>query len=424
MNRRALLRAGAAAAGALALARGAGAAAAVASPSAREWSTLRAALAGHLVLPRDGGYDAARAVYDLRFASATPAAVAYCASASDVQRSIDFCRAHHLAPIPRCGGHSFGGYSTGSGLIIDVSPMNRVAVHGRTATVGAGHAARRPLHGRRRRGRARAGRELPDGGHHRPRARRRGRCARSPLRPHRRRARIGEPRDRRRARPRCRRVLPQRPALGEPRRRRTQLRGGDLARAAHRADPAAGPLHPRVPVGRGRRSAPCVGRVDRSRARRAVEQLHAPECRTERAHRAHDRGVRRHAGDARRPSRRARARPSAAPRRSVTSARRPICGRCWSRRAVPRSRWPSAASPHPARPGRSPAPPSLSSPHISPVAPPSHAGAAFTGALETFQHEFPTWAERWSSTATAGRSTPWHPRRPHSSTGRRCASSR
>jgi FAD/FMN-containing dehydrogenase len=90
------------------------------------------------VLPSDAAYGAARLVYDLRWDGAAPAAVAYCATAGDVQRCVDFARRQHLAPIPRCGGHSYGGYSTGAGLVIDVSPMSGVRVRGRTATVGAG----------------------------------------------------------------------------------------------------------------------------------------------------------------------------------------------------------------------------------------------------------------------------------------------
>ena len=107
-------------------------------PSAAQWSALRGSLAGELVLPAQPAYGAAKLVYDLRYEDATPAAVAYAASAGDVQRLVDFARTHALAPIPRCGGHSYGGYSTGAGLIIDVGRMNTVSAAGSSATVGAG----------------------------------------------------------------------------------------------------------------------------------------------------------------------------------------------------------------------------------------------------------------------------------------------
>jgi FAD/FMN-containing dehydrogenase len=107
-------------------------------PTAPQWSALRRSLSGQLVLPDQASYADAKLVYDLRFENAAPAAIGYAASTTDVQRLIDFARNHALAPIPRCGGHSYAGYSTGSGLIVDVSALNGVRVAGSVATVGAG----------------------------------------------------------------------------------------------------------------------------------------------------------------------------------------------------------------------------------------------------------------------------------------------
>jgi FAD/FMN-containing dehydrogenase len=108
------------------------------------WDTLARSLSGRLVLPTDRGYATARELYDPRFDSVRPAAIAYCASALDVQQTVDFARAHGVRPIPRGGGHSYAGYSTGPGLVVDVTRMDTVKVtaakHGApaTATVGAG----------------------------------------------------------------------------------------------------------------------------------------------------------------------------------------------------------------------------------------------------------------------------------------------
>jgi FAD/FMN-containing dehydrogenase len=107
-------------------------------PTAAQWSALRQSLSGKLVLPDQVAYAEAKLVYDLRFEDARPAAIGYAASSTDVQRLIDFARQHALAPIPRSGGHSYAGYSTGSGLIIDVSALAGVSVAGSTARVGAG----------------------------------------------------------------------------------------------------------------------------------------------------------------------------------------------------------------------------------------------------------------------------------------------
>jgi FAD/FMN-containing dehydrogenase len=101
---------------------------------AAAWSALASSLSGRLVLPSSPSYATDRLLYDPRFDDLNPAAVAYCASPSDVQRCVSFARAHGIGPIPRCGGHSYGGYSSGPGLVVDVTPMNTVTV---TSAAGA-----------------------------------------------------------------------------------------------------------------------------------------------------------------------------------------------------------------------------------------------------------------------------------------------
>jgi FAD/FMN-containing dehydrogenase len=99
---------------------------------------LAKSLDGRLVLPSSSRYSSSRLVYDLRYANDRPIAVAYCTSPTDVARCLEFASAHRIAPIPRAGGHSYGGYSTGSGLIIDVSSINRTSFSHSSALVGAG----------------------------------------------------------------------------------------------------------------------------------------------------------------------------------------------------------------------------------------------------------------------------------------------
>jgi hypothetical protein len=111
-------------------------------PSAAQWRALAASLRGHLVLPGERAYGTAHLLYSPKFDGQRPVAIAYCASPSDVARTIAFARAHAIELAARCGGHSYGGYSGGTGrLIVDVSTMS--GVHpapspGGTATVGAG----------------------------------------------------------------------------------------------------------------------------------------------------------------------------------------------------------------------------------------------------------------------------------------------
>lgn len=113
-------------------------------PNAAAWRGLARSLSGRLVLPSDRGYRTALELFDPRFDVARPAAIAYCATALDVQRTVHFARAHEIRPIPRSGGHSYAGYSTGSGLVVDVTRLSAVKVTAArrggpaSAKVGAG----------------------------------------------------------------------------------------------------------------------------------------------------------------------------------------------------------------------------------------------------------------------------------------------
>jgi FAD/FMN-containing dehydrogenase len=103
-----------------------------------DWDTLRRHLAGDLVLPADADYDRARQAESSEFDAIRPQAVAFCESAADVSTVVRFAGDNTLHTVPRSGGHSFGGYSTTDGVILDVSRMNQVQVNGGTVTVGSG----------------------------------------------------------------------------------------------------------------------------------------------------------------------------------------------------------------------------------------------------------------------------------------------
>ncbi|MFI6920671.1 FAD-binding oxidoreductase [Nonomuraea spiralis] len=106
--------------------------------AAADWAALRRRMRGEVVLPGDPGYATARGIADPRFDQVRPRAVARCSTADDVRLAVDFARHHRLTPHPRSGGHSFAGYSTGPGLVIDVSPLNTITLDGATARIGAG----------------------------------------------------------------------------------------------------------------------------------------------------------------------------------------------------------------------------------------------------------------------------------------------
>jgi FAD binding domain/Berberine and berberine like len=106
-----------------------------------DWARLAHTLSGSLVRPDQAGYATDHELFDFRYDSIDPAGIAYCATPDDVARSIGFARQHGIVPTPRAGGHSYAGYSTSGGLVVDVTRMATVTppVSGSTiAAVGAG----------------------------------------------------------------------------------------------------------------------------------------------------------------------------------------------------------------------------------------------------------------------------------------------
>jgi FAD/FMN-containing dehydrogenase len=102
---------------------------------------LRGRLAGDLVLPDDAGFDEARSLWngmiDLR-----PTAIARCANADDVAAAVTTARETRLPLAVRSGGHNVAGLaSVADGLVIDLSPMNEVAVDAEQRLVTAGGGA-------------------------------------------------------------------------------------------------------------------------------------------------------------------------------------------------------------------------------------------------------------------------------------------
>jgi FAD/FMN-containing dehydrogenase len=101
---------------------------------------LRRQLTGRLLLPADGGYDAASQPANGRYSATRPVAVALCATESDIVACVNWAREYGVQPVTRNGGHSYAGFSTTTGLLIDVGALNSVILDesAGTATVGGG----------------------------------------------------------------------------------------------------------------------------------------------------------------------------------------------------------------------------------------------------------------------------------------------
>jgi FAD/FMN-containing dehydrogenase len=115
---------------------------------------LRAALDGDLFGPDTPGYEAARRPADARFGGVRPSLVVRCRSDADVVLAIGYARATGLHVVPRGGGHCFAGRSSTTGMVLDLSGLDGIAVaDGGSATIGAGARLGRVYAGLHRHGR-------------------------------------------------------------------------------------------------------------------------------------------------------------------------------------------------------------------------------------------------------------------------------
>ncbi|MDX6408025.1 MAG: hypothetical protein QOE13_1096 [Gaiellaceae bacterium] len=101
---------------------------------------LAGLLQGTVVTPSDAAYDSARRLYSPRYDAVRPGAIAFCETAQDVWRTVRWSRRHSIRVVARSGGHSYAGYSTCGGVVVDVTRMSGIAVNqaAGTATIGAG----------------------------------------------------------------------------------------------------------------------------------------------------------------------------------------------------------------------------------------------------------------------------------------------
>lgn len=102
--------------------------------------TLRTTMAGPVLGPDDAGYDEARRVWNADI-DRHPAMIARCRDTADVVAAVAFATEHAMEIAVRGGAHSTAGSSVlDDGLVIDLGPINHVAVDpdARRVRVGAG----------------------------------------------------------------------------------------------------------------------------------------------------------------------------------------------------------------------------------------------------------------------------------------------
>jgi len=109
-----------------------------ARPTRQQLRQLAHQIHGSVVTPGSHGYNRDRVLVNTRYDGVHPAAIVYCESAGDVQTAVKWARGHGIHIVARSGRHSYAGYSTTSGVVIDVSRLGFVQPHGHTAKIGAG----------------------------------------------------------------------------------------------------------------------------------------------------------------------------------------------------------------------------------------------------------------------------------------------
>lgn len=98
-------------------------------------------LTGLVIWPGENDYDKARLVSNYYTSkNSHPDIIVYCESTQDVQNAVKFALCKNMPVRIRSGGHNHEGFSTGKGLLIDVSKMKKVEIDRKTniATIQPG----------------------------------------------------------------------------------------------------------------------------------------------------------------------------------------------------------------------------------------------------------------------------------------------
>jgi hypothetical protein len=101
---------------------------------------LQAAIKGPVYARTDPAYAQARLEYQQRFDTVYPLAVVQPTSAADVAQIVLWSQKTKVPLAVRSGGHSYAGYSTGTGVVVDLGRLAGVGLNQGTgvATIGAG----------------------------------------------------------------------------------------------------------------------------------------------------------------------------------------------------------------------------------------------------------------------------------------------
>lgn len=112
------------------------------APAALPLDSLQRMLDGSLLRPDSADFAALARPWNLRYADRLPAAIARCASLEDIAESLAWARTNGVPFVTRSGGHSYSGFSTTNGLLIDISQLRSVNYDPDSGVVRLGPGAR------------------------------------------------------------------------------------------------------------------------------------------------------------------------------------------------------------------------------------------------------------------------------------------
>jgi FAD/FMN-containing dehydrogenase len=96
------------------------------------------AMRGPVITPGQPLYDSLRVPFDALYDTVHPLAIAQPLDAADVSKIVNWARTTGVHIVARSGGHSYGGYSTTTGVVVDLSKLASVHVTAGHAVVGPG----------------------------------------------------------------------------------------------------------------------------------------------------------------------------------------------------------------------------------------------------------------------------------------------
>ena len=100
---------------------------------------LREAVRGRVLTPGNSGYDAARTVFNRRYAGVRPPAVVQVRDPADVQAVVRWAERFDVPLTARSGGHAYNGASTSaSAVVVDLRRLDGVRLQDGIATIGPG----------------------------------------------------------------------------------------------------------------------------------------------------------------------------------------------------------------------------------------------------------------------------------------------